>query len=254
MLTLLSPAKSLDFSAAPDGLPVTKPEFTKDIKLLLEECRKLDVAELQKLMKISPKLAELNHGRFQEMKLPFTEKNSKPCLLAFTGDVYKRLDASSLSKKDLTWAQNRLRILSGFYGLLRPLDLIQPYRLEMGSRLENARGKNLYEFWGNRLADQLNAEHESRRHAAVLNLASNEYAKAVPREKVKPRWVDAVFQEIRDGEPKTIGIYAKKARGLMARYVIQNRIDQPQGLEEFSEGGYEFRADLSADGRMVFTR
>jgi len=254
MLILLSPAKSLDFSAAPAGLPVTQPEFTKDIRLLLKECRKLDSAALQKLMKISPKLAELNYERFRDMRLPFTKGNSKACVLAFTGDVYRKLDAPSLTKRDLTWAQSRLRILSGFYGLLRPLDLIQPYRLEMGSRLENPRGKDLYAFWGDRLVDQLNAEHAKRRVPAVLNLASNEYFKAVPERRLKPRCVTAVFQEIRDGKPKTIGLYAKRARGLMARFVIANRIQSPEGLEAFAEDGYRFRPGLSVEDRMVFTR
>jgi cytoplasmic iron level regulating protein YaaA (DUF328/UPF0246 family) len=188
------------------------------------------------------------------MSLPFTPDNAKPCVLAFTGDVYKKLDAASLSLPDLRYAQDHLRILSGFYGLLRPLDLIQPYRLEMGTRLANTRGKSLYDFWGNRLVDAINAEHAERPLAAVLNLASNEYFKAVPAKRLDPPLVTAVFQEIRDGQPKTIAFLAKKARGLMTRFVIRNRVDDPEGLKEFGEEGYGYRSDLSTGDRLVFTR
>jgi cytoplasmic iron level regulating protein YaaA (DUF328/UPF0246 family) len=251
VLTLLSPAKTLDFSPPAKSLPVTKPIFVKDVKALLERCKQLDVAELRKLMSLSEPLAELNHQRFQEMKLPFTQKNSKPCLLAFQGDVYQKLDAATLTKRDLAWAQNHLRILSGFYGLLRPLDLIQPYRLEMGTRLDTDRGANLYEFWSDRLVDQINADRQGK---VVLNLASNEYFRAVPKKRLEARLVEAVFQEVRNGKPKTIGFSAKRARGLMARFVIDNRIDDPAGLEDFAEEGYEFRRDLSEGDRLVFTR
>jgi len=251
VLTLLSPAKTLDFSPPAKDLPATKPVFAKDIKALLERCKQLDVASLRKLMSLSEPLAELNHRRFQEMKLPFTPRNAKACLLAFQGDVYQKLDAASLTKRDLAWAQNHLRILSGFYGLLRPLDLIQPYRLEMGTRLDTSRGANLYEFWSDRLVDQINADRQGK---VVLNLASNEYFRAVPKKRLEARLVEAVFQEIRNGRPKTIGFSAKRARGLMARFVIDNRIDDPAGLKDFAEEGYEFREDLSQGDRLVFTR
>ena len=254
MLTLLSPAKSLDLSAPPAGLPITQPRLEEDITALLERCKQLDVATLRKLMKLSEPLGELNHRRFQEMSWPFTGDNAKPCILTFRGDVYRGLDAATLSKRDLRWAQNRLRILSGLYGLLRPLDLIQPYRLEMGTRLENARGKNLYEFWGNRLAETLNAEHRKRRVKGVLNLASNEYFKAVPAERLEPRLITADFHELRDGKLKTISFYAKRARGLLARFVVDHRVDDPEGLKGFAEEGYGFRPDLSTDSRFLFTR
>ncbi len=254
MLTLLSPAKSLDFSPAPRGLPTTEPRFEHDIEVLLGRCKRLSVSSLRKLMSLSQPLAELNRERFQEMTLPFTPENSKPSVLAFTGDVYQGLDAASLTKRDLRYAQDHLRILSGFYGILRPLDLMQPYRLEMGTRLANTRGKNLYEFWKNRLVDSLNAEHAERPVAAVLNLASNEYFKAVPAKRLEPPLVTALFQEIRDGEPKTISFYAKRARGLLARFQVVHRIEDPEGLKDFAEEGYEFRPDLSTDDRLVFTR
>ena len=254
MLTLLSPAKSLDFSPAPEGLRTTAPPLADDTAVLMKRCKKLTVPALRELMSLSQPLGELNRRRFQEMSLPLTPDNAKPCLLAFTGDVYKKLDAASLSRRDLNWAQNRLRILSGFYGLLRPLDLIQPYRLEMGVQLDSSRGKDLYEFWGESLADALNAEHAQRRHSAVLNLASNEYFKAVAAGRLELPVVTAVFQDIRDGRPKTIAFLAKKARGLMARFVIENRIDEPEGLKDFAAEGYGFRGDLSSDDRLVFVR
>ncbi len=254
MLTLLSPAKTLDFSPAPNGLPLTRPHFESDLAVLLKRCKKLSVRSLRKLMSISEPLAVLNHDRFQSMSLPFDADNAKPCLLAFKGGVYRGLEAETLSKPDLKWAQDHLRVLSGLYGLLRPLDLIQPYRLEMGTRLSNTRGKNLYEFWGYRLVEALNEEHRRRPVAAVLNLASNEYFKAIPVKHLEPPLVTAVFQEVRDGRPRTISFLAKRARGLMARFVIRNRIQDPHGLRDFAAEGYGYRSDLSADDRLVFTR
>ena len=254
MLTLLSPAKTLDFSAAPDDLPVTEPRFEKDIAVLMKRCKKLGVRSLRNLMSLSQPLAELNRQRFQDMSLPFTRENSKPSVLAFQGDVYKGLDAGSLSEADLGWAQDHLRILSGLYGMLRPLDLMQPYRLEMGTRLSNTRGKSLYDFWGNRLADALNQELAEHPAPAILNLASNEYFKAVPRKRLSSPVIDADFKEIRDGKPRTISFFAKRARGLMARFQVKHRIDDPEGLKDFADEGYGFRADLSADDGLVFTR
>ena len=254
MLTLLSPAKTMDFNFRHARLPTTEPRFEQDIELLLKRCRKLTVAQLRELMKLSQPLAELNRQRFREMTLPFTPDNSKPCLLAFGGDVYRGLGASSLSKRDLTWAQRRLRILSGFYGLLRPLDLIQPYRLEMGTRLDNARGRNLYDFWGGRLTEALNAEHADRPVKLILNLASNEYFKGVRTGELNPPLVTALFKEIRDGEFKTISFSAKRARGLMARFVVKNRVDHLDAVKEFNEEGYSFYPDLSDDNRVLFVR
>lgn len=254
MLTLLSPAKSLDFTASPMELQATWPQLEEDVAALIRRCKELDVATLRKLMKLSQPLGELNYERFQEMSWPFTEKNAKPSVLAFRGDVYRGLDAGTLSKRDLKWAQSRLRILSGLYGVLRPLDLIQPYRLEMGTRLATERGKDLYAFWGDRIATALNAEHRKRRVKAVLNLASNEYLKAIPTERLEPRLVTADFKEYRDGKLKTISFYAKRARGLMARYVIDRRVDDPEGLEDFAAEGYSFEPELSTTDRLLFTR
>jgi len=254
VLTLISPAKALDFSRDTNGLVATEPRFVKDSAVLLKRCKQLSTRSLRKLMDLSEPLAQLNRDRFQEMSLPSTPENAKPCVMAFDGDVYHGLDAPSLSDGDLSWAQERLRILSGLYGLLRPFDLIQPYRLEMGTRLSNTRGKNLYDFWGKRLAVSLNAESEALPGTPVLNLASNEYAKAVPMKHLAPPMVTAVFQEERDGHAQTIGFVAKRARGLMARFVIENRIDEPEALKEFAEEDYGYRPDLSEDDRLVFTR
>ena len=251
MLTLLSPAKTLDFSPMPEGLATTAPRFENDVEVLLARCKELSAADLAELMSLSEPLAQLNYERFQAMRLPFTPENSKACLLAFQGDVYKRLDAGTLSRRDLEWAQDHVRILSGLYGLLRPLDRIQPYRLEMGTRLDNERGANLYQFWGDKLADALNEESDG---APVLNLASNEYVKAVPTDRLSSPMVTAVFQEMRDGKPKTIAFLAKKARGLMTRFVVENRIDEPEGLKDFGEEGYAFEPDLSTGDRLVFLR
>ncbi len=254
MLALLSPAKTLDFSPPPKTLPVTRPALKKEIAMLMRRCKGLEVAELRKLMKLSEPLAELNHERFQAMSPRFTPGNSKAALLAFQGDVYRKLDAATLSRPDLLWAQEHLRIISGFYGLLRPLDLMQPYRLEMGSRLATERGSNLYAFWGSRLAEALNAEHKKRPVAAVLNLASNEYIKAVPAERLAMPMVTAGFQEWRDGKLKTIAFSAKKARGLMARYVVEKRIEEPEKLKGFALDGYRFDKKRSTGDQMLFTR
>lgn len=254
MLTLLSPAKTLDFDFSVDGLPTTEPGFQEDIQVLLERCRQLGVTSLQELMGLSQSLAELNHQRFQEMSLPFTPENSKPCVLAFRGDVYRGLDAASLSKENLQWAQGRLHILSGLYGLLRPLDLIQPYRLEMGTRLDTKRGRNLYDFWGSQITDALNAEYAKRPCSAVVNLASNEYFKSVQSDRLRAPLITALFQEIRGGKPRTISFYAKRARGLMARFIVLERIETPDGLKDFAEEGYTYRSELSQEDRLLFVR
>lgn len=254
MLTLLSPAKTLNFDFEADGLPVTSPRFEADTAQLLAGCRKLSVAQLRKLMGISQSLAELGRERFQAMEMPFTADNSKPAVLAFQGDAYRGLDAGSLSKHDLKWSQSRLRILSGFYGILRPLDLIQPYRLEMGTRLANPRGRNLYEFWGSQITDALNAEHVERPVKAVLNLASNEYFKSVRVADLAAPLVTAQFKENREGQLRTISFSAKRARGLMVRFIISNRIDAPAGIRDFHEEGYTYRPDLSDDATMLFVR
>jgi cytoplasmic iron level regulating protein YaaA (DUF328/UPF0246 family) len=254
MLTLLSPAKTLDLSPGPKGLRPTQPRFKRDFTTLLERCKQLDRDDLRALMGLSPALTELNLQRFRDMSPRFTRANSKPALLAFKGDVYRGLDAASLSPKDIRWAQDHLRIISGLYGLLRPLDLMQPYRLEMGTRLATARGDTLYDFWGTRLADALNAEHRRRKLPAILNLASNEYIKAIPQDALEAPLVTAQFKEYRKGALKTIAFSAKKARGLMARFIVDNRIDHPDHLMAFAAAGYSFAPDLSTPSLLLFAR
>ncbi|WP_020592187.1 peroxide stress protein YaaA [Kiloniella laminariae] len=259
MLAVVSPAKKLDESPAIRDIPATQPVFHDQIRDLLSVTRDLSRADLRQLMSISENLAELNYQRFRDFKLPFTADNAKIAVETFRGDTYIGLDADSLDNDDLTYAQDHLRILSGFYGLLRPLDLMQPYRLEMGIRLRNPLGEDLYDFWGDQISGQLDQELERLGGNVLVNLASNEYFKAVrPKKlaagKARARVVTPVFKEIKDGVAKVISFPAKRARGMMARYMIQQRIDRPEGLKDFSAGGYAFQPGLSDDATLLFTR
>jgi hypothetical protein len=220
------------------------------IQRLREFCS-LDIAEL---MKLSIKLAELNFDRYEAFEPECTKDNAKQAILAFKGDVYQGLDAESFSAADFKFAQQHLRILSGLYGLLRPLDLMQPYRLEMGTKLVTDRGKNLYEFWGDIITDGLNKQLGKIKSGTLVNLASNEYFKSVKPKNIAGEIVTPQFKEYKNGEYKMIGIYAKRARGLMARYIIQNQLTRPEALKDFSEEGYSFNKKLSAGNSLVFTR
>lgn len=250
MFCVVSPAKKLDFDTVAPSLPVTQPVFLDDTVELSETTRDLSRADLSRLMKISDKLADLNHARFQGFSVPFDTDNAKAAALAFSGDTYVGLDAASLSLEDFDYAQNHFGILSGFYGLLRPLDLMQPYRLEMGTRLSNPRGNNLYDFWGSQIAERLN---EINGDGALINCASNEYFKAVDKKALDGTVITPVFKEVKSGVAKTIGLMAKRARGMMARYIIQNRIDDPEGIKDFNANGYVYREDLSKGNDWVFT-
>ena len=206
-------------------------------------------------MKLSESLAQLNYDRFSSFSFPFTHTNSKPAILSFNGDTYRGFEASTLSLKELLAAQSRVGILSGLYGLLRPLDLMQPYRLEMGTRLKNKRGSNLYHFWGEKIAALINQQMEKTSTHTLINLASNEYFKAVPPSVIKAPIITPVFKEIKTGQPpKVIGFCAKRARGMMARYLVQNNLTAPEELRHFNAGGYEFQADLSTESQWVYTR
>lgn len=248
MLVCLSPAKKLDMS--PTDARATVPGFASDANALAEAAGKLSQNELQKLMGISADLAKLNADRFAH----FGEMESKPAALAFAGDTYQGLEAGSLDPAEMDWAQDHLRILSGLYGVLRPRDAIQPYRLEMGSKLKTDRGKTLYDYWGTRIAEALN------RHAAdvgadvLVNCASQEYFGAVDRDALKLRVVTPVFMEDKGGEPKVVSFYAKKARGAMARFIVQNRLTDEDALQDFDTGGYAYRSDLSETDKPVFVR
>lgn len=253
MLVLLSPAKNLNFDPAPISNETTLPRLDEDRTQLVKRTKKLTRADLRRLMKISENLADLNYTRFQAMAAGLPENEAKPAALAFNGDVYRGLDANTLSEDDLSWAQSHLRILSGLYGVLRPLDKIHPYRLEMGTRLDTKRGASLYDFWGSRISSLLN-EDAATADDFVINLASNEYFKAVDRKALKPKVIDIAFKEEKDGKAKVISFYAKYARGLMARWIIENRVDTPDAIKSFSEDGYKFDAEASKSASFVFTR
>ncbi len=253
MLMVLSPAKRLDFSPAPTGLPVTTPRFGKDTASLAVTARRQTQADLRRLMGISADLAKLNQARFKAFTPDGTDDDVQAAL-AFAGDVYQGLDARALDRTALEWAQDRLRILSGLYGLLRPLDRIQPYRLEMGVKLHTRRGESLYNFWGDRISKQLNADAEGHADPTLINLASQEYFGAVDRKALKLPVVMCQFKEVKDGEARILSFFAKKARGLMARYAIDQRIDRAEGLKDFNREGYGFDARASTTEEWIFTR
>ncbi len=253
MLMVISPAKSLDFTPTDPHVPATAPAMAGDIAELAKVTRRLTRADLRRLMDISDKLALLNYERFQAFD-PEGEDGVQAAM-AFDGDVYDGLQARTLDKAGLAFAQRRLRILSGLYGLLRPLDLIQPYRLEMGTRLKTRRGASLYDFWGPRISQALNEAAEGAGEPVLINLASQEYFGAVDRKALKLPVVSCHFRELKGEEPaKVISFYAKKARGLMARFVIDHRIDRAEGLKAFTSGGYAFDPPASAAEDWVFTR
>ena len=254
MLVVVSPAKNLDFETPVPVASFTKPALLSSAEVLVETCRKLTPADLSSLMKISDKLATLNANRFDSFTTPFTKDNARQALYAFNGDVYTGLDAYSLSEQDVEYAQQHLRMLSGLYGLLRPLDLMQPYRLEMGTRLENPKGKNLYEFWGTDITLALNKALEEQGDNVLINLASNEYFKSVKAKSLDGMIITPHFKDKKNGQYKVISFFAKKARGLMARYVIQNRIEDVAGLKAFSEAGYVFSPEQSTETDLVFLR
>jgi len=249
MLAIISPSKTQDFST-PDIQDHTLTRQLDESKALVKILKQKTQEELSKLMSISEKLATLNYTRFQDFSTPFNFNNAKQALLAFKGDVYNGIDAPNLSKKDLTFAQDNLRMLSGLYGVVRPLDLIAPYRLEMGTKLANPRGKNLYEFWGSKISELLN-EDESE---VIINLASNEYFKGIDKKTLKPKIINIVFKEFKGDKYKIIGIYAKRARGLMVQYIIKNRIQNSQDLKSFAMEDYRFKEELSDSTTWVFTR
>ena len=256
MLIILSPAKTLDFSPMPPhlaGLAATTPELLDQSRILVARLREFSPDALAGLMGISDALAVLNAGRYSAWSTPFTPDNAKPAALAFAGDVYEGLDASALSPADFDFAQRHVRILSGLYGLLRPLDLIQAYRLEMGTRLENPRGKDLYAFWGDRLTEALNRALPGQA-ATLVNLASEEYFRAINPRRLSAPVIQPVFEDWKGGRYKVISFHAKRARGLMARFAITARLSSADGLKEFSAQGYCFDAAASDARRWVFRR
>jgi uncharacterized protein len=256
MLAVLSPAKSLDWSAPAQHIAATEPRMMKDTQSLMRTTRGLTQKRIRELMNLSTDLAKLNYERYRSFEMPFTDANALPASLAFNGDVYRGLDARSLAGDDLAWAQEHLAILSGLFGVLRPLDLIQPYRLEMGTRLKNRRGENLYAFWGDRIAKVIKQQVADHEDPALVNLASNEYFKAARARTLKTPVIECVFEDWKEqpDEGTVIGFLAKYARGLMARYLITERLDRSEGLKDFNWERYAFQASRSTDTRLVFAR
>jgi uncharacterized protein len=257
MLFLLSPAKSLDYDTpTPDALApaLTRPQFLDDTAALIELLRTKSVDDVRELMDLSEPLARLNVDRYAAWRPRFTDRNSKPAVLAFNGDVYDGLDAKTLTSEDIAWAQQHVRMLSGLYGILRPLDRMQPYRLEMGTRLAGDHGASLYDYWGDRLALHLNKLARGQKAPVIVNLASQEYFRAADRKVLKPRVIDCQFEDWKNGEYKIISFFAKRARGLMARFAIQQRLETPEGLKSFDLDGYRLAPDVSSPDRLVFRR
>ncbi|WP_194789179.1 peroxide stress protein YaaA [Pseudomonas sp. UFMG81] len=254
MLTVISPAKTLDYDTPPVTQRHTLPQYLDDSQELIVQLRELSPAQIAELMHLSDKLAGLNAARFGSWTPAFSPANAKQALLAFKGDVYTGLDAETLSEDDFSYAQDHLRMLSGLYGLLRPLDLMQPYRLEMGTKLANARGKDLYAFWGTRISEWLNQALADQGDDVLLNLASNEYFSAVKKSALNARVINVDFKDLKNGQYKIISFYAKKARGMMSRFVIEQRISDPEQLKRFDVQGYYYSAEQSKPDHLVFLR
>lgn len=252
MLMVISPAKALDFTAPGETLPLTTPRLKDDIAELAKATRKLTARDVRKMMHLSEKLAELNHARFQAFD-PESDDGLQAAV-AFNGDVYTGLGARSLDKAAFSWAQEHLRILSGLYGVLRPADAIQPYRLEMGTRLKTKRGRTLYDFWGEKVSEALNADGQDHKDPTLVNLASQEYFGVVDARALKLPVVTCRFLEEKDGELRQLSFFAKRARGMMARFAIDQRIEQAADLKAFDTGGYAFKRDLSSEADWVFAR
>ncbi|WP_340600436.1 peroxide stress protein YaaA [Acinetobacter sp. HZNU-JH01] len=254
MLALISPAKTLDYETALPTDTYTQPRLLEQSQQLIDVCRKLSASEIASLMTVSEKIANLNVERFRDWNADFDFSNARQALFAFKGDVYTGLDAYHLKDQDIDFAQQHLRMLSGLYGLLRPLDLMMPYRLEMGTKLKNTRGHNLYEFWGSIITDQINQDLADINSKVLVNLASDEYYKSVNEKKIQAEIIKPVFLDQKNGKYKVISFYAKKARGLMARYLIENKLSRVEQLKAFDSEGYYFDAESSSDKELVFKR
>ena len=254
MLIVVSPAKTLDFETRLPTRKFSQPLLLDRSQELIALMRNYTSADLSKLMSVSEKIANLNVQRFADWNQPFTRENARPAMFAFKGDVYEGLQAYEMKAKDIDFAQKHLRILSGLYGLLRPLDLMQAYRLEMGTRLRNDAGKNLYEFWGNTITDKLNTDLEKQRDRTLINLASKEYFRSIQKKALNARIITPHFKDWRNGEYKMIGFFAKKARGLMSRYIIDQRVVEPENIKHFSIAGYTFNKEQSSDNDWIFLR
>lgn len=254
MLTVLSPAKTLDFETPPTTRKSTQPLFVEQAAALVEDARAMAPDDIRDLMGVSEKIAELNFQRFHDWTTEFTLDNAKQAVLAFKGDVYTGLQADTLNSQQLAFAQKHLRILSGLYGLLRPLDLMQPYRLEMGLKFANRGGKNLYDFWGDEITTVLNKHLKTSGSPVLVNLASNEYFKAVKPKALDAEIITPAFKDLKNGKYKMISFYAKKARGLMANYIVTEGLNDPEGLKDFAVEGYYYSPEQSTAKEWVFLR
>jgi uncharacterized protein len=254
MISIVSPAKSLNFKDKSDIPSHSEPLFLTKSQELVSNLKMMSPDALSNLMSISKNLSELNHKRFQDWELPFNLSNSKQAAFAFTGDVFKGIDMASFNSEDLDYSQNKLRILSGLYGILKPLDLIQPYRLEMGTKLNNKKGSNLYHFWGDMITDSLNQELEESDSDILLNLASNEYFKSINSKNIKGTIITPSFLDWKNGQYKMISFFAKRARGMMVNYQIKNQINKTEDLKGFDYSGYCFDSDRSSADNLVFLR
>ena len=254
MLSILSPAKTLDYETAPTTKKSTQPLFIEQAASLVDSARALGPDDIRALMGVSENIATLNHQRFMNWQPDFSLDNAKQSVLAFKGDVYTGLQADTLAKDELAFAQKHLRILSGLYGLLRPLDLMQPYRLEMGLPFANAGGKNLYEFWGDQITETLGKHLKASGSPVLVNLASNEYFKAVKPKQLDAEVITPQFRDLKNGQYKMISFFAKKARGVMARHIIQNGLNDPEGLKDFNGDGYYYSPEHSDGNTWVFLR
>lgn len=254
MLTIISPAKKLDYSQPLEAQTFTQPLLLEHSEQLLKDLRLLSPEDICSLMGLSDKLGALNYERFQEWQTPFSTDNAKQAILAFKGDVYQGLDADNMSADELSWAQDNLRILSGLYGLLRPLDLMQPYRLEMGTKFANQRGANLYQFWGDIITDQLNKLFPTSAQSVLVNLASNEYFKSVQPKNINAEIITPVFMDQKGDKYKIISFFAKRARGLMSAFIIKNKITDAEQLKTFNVDGYSFNSAMSEGNKWVFCR
>ena len=254
MLIVISPAKTLDYDTPLKTKTFTQPDYLDRSQQLITRMREFSSRDISELMNVSTKIADLNFDRYKSWRKKFTQENARQAILAFKGDVYTGLDAESFSAKDFKFAQAHLRVLSGLYGLLRPLDLMQPYRLEMGTKLSTKQGKNLYEFWDTQITDGLNQQLKKIKSEYLINLASNEYFKSVKPKQLNAEIIVPEFKDYKNGQYKMLGVYAKKARGTMSRFIIQNQLSDPEGIKDFNEDGYSFNKKLSKDNHWVFTR
>lgn len=249
MLVLLSPSKKLDETSKTPTENLTQPVFLNDAEILADNLKQLSRGDISDLMGLSQNLSDLNYQRYQNFSTPFTNNNARPALFTFKGDVYDKMDVENYKSDDLSFAQKHIRILSGLYGILKPLDLMQPYRLEMGTKLKNQQGKHLYDFWDMKITNHLNSENDN----LIVNLASGEYFKSVKSKKLTPELLEITFKQYKDGKLKNIGLMAKRARGMMADYIIKHKITEKDDLLKFDVGGYAFAPELSKDNNWVFT-